>query len=301
MFCNPPYGRKTVDWVRKAYQESQKPETTVVCLLPSRTDTRWFHDWVLDKAELRFVKGRLKFGDGKNSAPFGSLVAIYGRRTVMDNYMGADLYFQRQKIDAIEVLRRIHDSYELQEEQLDWALKSDGYKDETAEELAEVHKCQAALEQGIDALEREVRSGQQDVKRIAVILDKGALAPTRAHQEDAGLDLYSPNDGAIKPGGSLTIDTGVHVQIPTGYVGMLKSKSGLNVHAGIQSEGVIDAGYTGSVVAKLYNHGERTVGIQRGDKITQLVLMPTITPEVEIVEHFQRTERGNKGFGSTGR
>lgn len=52
----------------------------MVCLLPSRTDTRWFHDWVLGKAELRFVKGRLKFGDGKNSAPFGSLVAIYGRR-----------------------------------------------------------------------------------------------------------------------------------------------------------------------------------------------------------------------------
>lgn len=93
VFCNPPYGRKTGDWVKKAYQEAQKPGTLVVCLLPSRTDTRWFHEWVLGKAELRFVKGRLKFGDGKNSAPFGSLVAIYGRRTVMDNYMGADLYF----------------------------------------------------------------------------------------------------------------------------------------------------------------------------------------------------------------
>lgn len=79
VFCNPPYGRKTVDWVRKAYQESQKQETTVVCLLPSRTDTRWFHDWVLGKAELRFVKGRLRFGDGKNSAPFGSMLAIFGK------------------------------------------------------------------------------------------------------------------------------------------------------------------------------------------------------------------------------
>lgn len=78
VFCNPPYGRSvTGTWVKKAYEESRKPNTVVVCLLPSRTDTQWFHDFILGKAEIRFVKGRLKFGGGSNSAPFPSLVAIY--------------------------------------------------------------------------------------------------------------------------------------------------------------------------------------------------------------------------------
>lgn len=137
--------------------------------------------------------------------------------------------------------------------------------------------------------------------KIKIMLDKGALAPTRAHKSDAGLDLYSPVWAYITPGDSAVIDTGVHVEIPDGYVGMLKSKSGLNVHMGIQSEGVIDAGYTGSVVVKLYNHGNRAVEIRQGDKISQLVILPIETPDVEIVEQLQATERGNNGFGSSGR
>lgn len=77
VFCNPPYCRKTGDWVKKAYIESQKPETTVVMLLPSRTDVRWFHDFVLPFGEIRFIKGRLKFGSSKNSAPFASIIVIF--------------------------------------------------------------------------------------------------------------------------------------------------------------------------------------------------------------------------------
>ncbi len=77
MFCNPPYGKDIAKWCKKAYEESQKPDTVVVLLVHSRTDTRWFHDWVYGKAELRFVKGRLKFGGSKNSAPFPSMVAIF--------------------------------------------------------------------------------------------------------------------------------------------------------------------------------------------------------------------------------
>lgn len=77
-FCNPPYGRnKTGKWIQKAYEESQKPNTVVVCLVPSRTDTRWFHNYVLGKAEIRFVKGRLKFGNGAAPAPFPSMIVIY--------------------------------------------------------------------------------------------------------------------------------------------------------------------------------------------------------------------------------
>lgn len=78
VFCNPPYGRNvTGTWVKKAYEESLKPNTVVVCLLPSRTDTQWFHNFILGKAEMRFVQGRLKFGGSRDSAPFPSLVAIY--------------------------------------------------------------------------------------------------------------------------------------------------------------------------------------------------------------------------------
>ena len=76
VFCNPPYSQIKY-WVEKAYVESRKPNTIVVLLMPARTDTRYFHDFVYGKAELRFVKGRLKFGNSKNSAPFPSLVAVY--------------------------------------------------------------------------------------------------------------------------------------------------------------------------------------------------------------------------------
>lgn len=75
-WMNPPYGRGIGKWMCKAYEESLKG-CTVVCLVPSRTGTRWFHDWVLGKADIRFLKGRLKFGSSKNSAPFDSILAIY--------------------------------------------------------------------------------------------------------------------------------------------------------------------------------------------------------------------------------
>lgn len=77
VWCNPPYCRKTGLWVKKAYEEHQRTGCTVVMLLPSRTDVRWFHDYILGKAEIRFIKGRLKFGGSKNSAPFPSIVVIY--------------------------------------------------------------------------------------------------------------------------------------------------------------------------------------------------------------------------------
>ncbi len=78
VFCNPPYGRKIYDWVKKCYEESQKPNTTVVLLIPARTDTRYFHEFIYHKAkEIRFIKGRLKFGGSKAGAPFPSMVVIF--------------------------------------------------------------------------------------------------------------------------------------------------------------------------------------------------------------------------------
>lgn len=143
--------------------------------------------------------------------------------------------------------------------------------------------------------------------KINVVLDPGAKMPTRAHETDAGLDLYSPIDVTVfprwknGPENSVVIDTGVHVAIPAGYVGMIKSKSGLNVKQGIQSEGVIDSGYTGSIVVKLFNHGNTPVKIEAGQKISQLVILPIITPVPVLVDSLDETERGNGGFGSTGK
>jgi len=74
-WMNPPYGREIGKWVEKAYL-SACGGATVVCLVPSRTDTKWWHEYVM-KGEIRFVKGRLKFGDSKNSAPFPSAVVIF--------------------------------------------------------------------------------------------------------------------------------------------------------------------------------------------------------------------------------
>ena len=81
VWCNPPYGKTVGRWVEKA-NKSSLDGTTVVMLLPARTDTRWFHDFVYGKATIRFLRGRLKFGGSKNSAPFPSMVAIfYGGKT----------------------------------------------------------------------------------------------------------------------------------------------------------------------------------------------------------------------------
>ena len=137
--------------------------------------------------------------------------------------------------------------------------------------------------------------------KMKVKLDPGAFMPTRAHETDAGLDLYATEAAVIFRDGSYTFDTGVHVAIPEGYVGFLKSKSGLNVNQGIQSAGVIDCGYTGSIRVKLYNHGHGMVRISRGQKISQLVILPIITPELELVDSLDETERGANGFGSTGK
>lgn len=136
---------------------------------------------------------------------------------------------------------------------------------------------------------------------MKVKLDPGAIMPIRAHELDAGYDIFSREDAMIYQNASGTFDTGVHIEIPAGHVGFLKSKSGLNVKSGIQSEGVIDAGYTGSICVKLYNHGPKAVEIQKGQKISQLVILPIITPDLELVDDLEATERGNSGFGSTGK
>lgn len=77
VFCNPPYGRELPKWVKKCHDEAKKDNTLVVMLIPARTDTSYFHEYIYHKAEIRFIRGRLKFGDGKSCAPFPSMVVIY--------------------------------------------------------------------------------------------------------------------------------------------------------------------------------------------------------------------------------
>ena len=137
---------------------------------------------------------------------------------------------------------------------------------------------------------------------MKVMLDKDAIMPTRAHETDAGLDLYCREDKMVWIGQSAVFDTGVHVELPRGCFGKIESKSGLNVKHGIVSlGGVIDEGYTGSIVVKLYNCGDKAYLFHKGDKIAQMVILPYLAPEMEVVDSLEETERGNDGFGSTGR
>ena len=78
VFCNPPYN-EMAKWAKKCYEEFQQG-ATVVMLVPARTDTRWFHDWIYHKAELRFIRGRLRFGNSKSNAPFPSMVVVYNKK-----------------------------------------------------------------------------------------------------------------------------------------------------------------------------------------------------------------------------
>lgn len=134
-----------------------------------------------------------------------------------------------------------------------------------------------------------------------VMLDEGAFMPEFAHKTDAGADLRSPVDVVIPARGSAVIDTGIHVEIPEGFTGFLKSKSGLNVKHNLIGEGVIDSGYQGSIRVKLYNLGDKDYSIKKGDKIIQLVILSCVYCDFVEVNKFAETERGDGGFGSTGR
>ena len=168
----------------------------------------------------------------------------------------------------------------------------------------------ALLDEAADCIQRldtwclMLEEAQEIMRRKVdptVLRVEGAYLPQRAHDTDAGLDLRTPVDAYVRAGGSTVIDTGVHIQLPPGTVGMLKSKSGLNTKDGIVSEGVIDEGYTGTILVKLYNHGTEAKQFTRGDKITQLVVLPVLYVKVEQADALDGGDRGDNGFGSTGR
>jgi dUTP pyrophosphatase len=138
---------------------------------------------------------------------------------------------------------------------------------------------------------------------MRIQLDEGAIMPSRAHKADAGLDLMAVECQAVPAHGSATFHTGVHVEIPEGCAGLLVSKSGLNVRHDITSTGLIDAQYTGEIVVKLDNSGETDYLVKRGDRISQLVIIPLwYDPIIEVVDKLPEVAgRGDRGFGSSGR
>lgn len=137
---------------------------------------------------------------------------------------------------------------------------------------------------------------------MKIVLDKGAYEPVRGHLKDAGLDLRTPIEFTIHPHHSCVIDTGVHIELPKGTYGQLFSKSGLKIkHSIVSLGGTIDEEFTGSITVKLYNLGDEEYHFRAGDKIVQLVIMQYLAPEIEYVDKLDATERGDQGFGSTGR
>lgn len=138
--------------------------------------------------------------------------------------------------------------------------------------------------------------------KVRVILDKDAYMPEKAHSADAGYDLRTPKRVVVHRGSSAVIDTGVHMEIPKGYYGKLESKSGLNVKYSVVSHGgVIDSGYTGSIRAKIYNHGGNDYVFEKGDKVVQIIIQKCESPELVLTDHFEDSERGDNGFGSSGK
>ena len=136
--------------------------------------------------------------------------------------------------------------------------------------------------------------------KMRIVVYRNGITPTRAHETDAGLDLYCPEDVVVPARGIAIIDTLVACEIRVGYVGLITSKSGL-MAKGITSRGTIDSDYRGHIRAVMYNHTDEPYQFRRGDKCTQMVILPIITPELEVVTELSETERGTGSFGSTGK
>lgn len=134
-----------------------------------------------------------------------------------------------------------------------------------------------------------------------IYVEKGAFAPKRAHKTDAGLDVRACETRLVKAHSGALFHTGLHVQLPHGTAGLLVSKSGLNVNHGITSTGLIDEGYTGEIMVKLYNHSDENYLVHTGDKISQLVVIPVFYEDIHLMDSLdENTDRGSQGFGSTG-
>jgi dUTP pyrophosphatase len=136
-------------------------------------------------------------------------------------------------------------------------------------------------------------------------LDAAATLPTRAHEGDAGLDLYASEAASIAPGARASVGTGIALEVPPGHAALVLPRSGLAAKHGIalvNAPGLIDAGYRGEVRVLLHNtDAAEEFEVSAGDRIAQLLLVPFVTADPVEVQELAASERGAGGFGSSGR
>jgi len=127
------------------------------------------------------------------------------------------------------------------------------------------------------------------------------MTPTRSSAKAAGYDLYSPEETSIPARGSVVIDTGVAVALPSSHYGKIEGRSGLGIkHNIVAFGGVIDEDYRGNICVKLFNMGDEDYSVAANDRVAQLVVQPYASLRVERVQSLDNTERGTSGFGSSG-
>jgi dUTP pyrophosphatase len=150
---------------------------------------------------------------------------------------------------------------------------------------------------------KELRSDRDaDTAPLSVKkLHPEATLPTRAHPDDAGLDLYALEDGLLPAGGGIVARTGIAIALPEKTVGLVADRSSMAKRGVKTAGGVIDAGYRGEIQIVLRNITNEEIRFARGERIAQLLILPCLTPAVFEAEDLGETGRGAKGFGSTGR
>lgn len=131
-------------------------------------------------------------------------------------------------------------------------------------------------------------------------LSPQAVLPTRAHPDDAGLDLYALEPVTLGPGQGETVGTGIAVALPAGHVGLVADRSSLAKRGLKTAGGVIDAGYRGELKVLLWNLSGQPQTLARGERVGQLLILPMAAPSVREAESLDQTARGANGFGSTG-
>ena len=136
---------------------------------------------------------------------------------------------------------------------------------------------------------------------IRVKLDDGASLPVRKHDTDAGADISCREDITVPSHGSVVVDTGVHVELPLMTKCEVKSRSGLWIEHGIITTGLIDEGFTGTIRVRLANVSDEDYTFRAGDRITQLCVSPVLYPTYVEADEIEGGERGDSGYGSTGR
>ena len=132
-------------------------------------------------------------------------------------------------------------------------------------------------------------------------LTEEAILPTRAHADDAGMDLYGLEDALIAPQTGKLVRTGIAMEIAQGHVGLIADRSSMAKKGVKTAGGVIDAGYRGEIQVVLWNLSREEVRIARGERIAQMLILPIATPAIREVAELTETKRGSNGFGSTGK